>query len=52
MAEPDQVLISEFTYEKIRDQVNVKPIGMHQFKGKKNEVMIYEILNLKSEFVN
>ncbi|KAJ3382689.1 hypothetical protein HDU84_004111, partial [Entophlyctis sp. JEL0112] len=37
MAKSDQVLISEFTYEHIKDWVTVQPVGYRQFKGKKKE---------------
>ena len=47
MADRDQVVISESTYEKVKDKVVVKPIGMRQFKGKQQEVMVYEALHLK-----
>lgn len=47
LAEHDQVLMSEFTYEKVKDKVVVRPIGMRQFKGKLQEVMVYEALYLK-----
>jgi adenylate cyclase len=38
LSKRDQVLISEFTYEKVRDWVTVQPIGPKQFKGKNREV--------------
>ena len=38
LSKRDQVLISEFTYDKVRDWVTVEPIGPKQFKGKNREV--------------
>ncbi len=41
-AKDDQVLFSESTYQAVKGRVHADPIGYQQFKGKKNEVMIYE----------
>jgi class 3 adenylate cyclase len=46
MAERDQVLISEFTRDKVADRIETRPVGMRQFKGKQKEVMVYEALRL------
>ncbi|KAJ3206209.1 hypothetical protein HK099_000599 [Clydaea vesicula] len=42
-----QVLLSEFTYEYVKDRVNCRVIGKKQYKGKLNEVLVYEALSLK-----
>ncbi|KAI8800595.1 hypothetical protein BJ742DRAFT_840892 [Cladochytrium replicatum] len=47
MAARNQVLISEMTYEKVKNRVEAVPVGMRQFKGKAKEVMVYEALSLK-----
>ena len=47
MAEKNQVLISQFTYEKIKEKVDCTPVGVRQFKGKQKEVMVYEAFGLK-----
>ena len=46
MAEHDQVLISESTYQKVKHKVCAVPIGSRQFKGKQQEVVVYEALQL------
>ncbi|KAJ3115230.1 hypothetical protein HDU96_001014 [Phlyctochytrium bullatum] len=47
MSSRDQVLISEFTYEAVKDWVVAEPVGYRQFKGKTTEVMVYEALSIK-----
>lgn len=42
-AEPGQIIISESTYDKIKDRVDAKPIGSINVKGKSEEVFIYEV---------
>lgn len=49
MAQRQQVLISEFTYEKVKDRIKAVPIGYRQFKGKQKEVMVYEALGFLSD---
>ncbi|KAJ3062267.1 hypothetical protein HDU98_001831 [Podochytrium sp. JEL0797] len=49
MATQDQVLISEFTYERVREWVEVEAVGYRQFKGKKKEVMIYNVLSINNK---
>ncbi|KAI9342632.1 hypothetical protein BDR26DRAFT_859283 [Obelidium mucronatum] len=49
MATNDQVLISEFTYERVKPWVRVEPVGYRQFKGKKKEVMIYQVLSIEKK---
>ncbi|KAI8836756.1 hypothetical protein CcCBS67573_g05249 [Chytriomyces confervae] len=45
-AQSNQVLISEDTYLAVKDWVTVEPVGPRRFKGKKNEVMIYQVLSI------
>lgn len=46
MAGKDQVLISETTYQPIKGLLTVNPVGLRQFKGKKQEVMVYEAISI------
>ena len=46
MATDDQVLISESTYQAVKDRIRAEPVGYRQLKGKQNQVMIYEALAL------
>jgi adenylate cyclase len=46
MAKDDQVLISESTYNIISKRINAVPVGYRQFKGKQNEVMVYEAISI------
>ena len=48
MANVNQVLISEVTYEKVRDKIECQGVGIRQFKGKTKEVMVYEALTFKA----
>lgn len=45
MAEGNQVLISEFTYKHVADRVEAVQVGLRQFKGKQQEVMVYEVFS-------
>ncbi|KAJ3206787.1 hypothetical protein HDU67_007946 [Dinochytrium kinnereticum] len=47
MSSRDQVLISEFTYEAVKDWVVAEQVGYRQFKGKTTEVMVYEALSIR-----
>ena len=44
MAKPNQILIGEETYRHIRDKFKIKKVGPKKVKGKKAEVMVYEVL--------
>ncbi len=46
-AKGGQILISESTYELVKDQVNVTPLGGIKVKGKEDEVQIYQVEGLK-----
>ncbi|MEW6608094.1 MAG: adenylate/guanylate cyclase domain-containing protein [bacterium] len=41
------IIISEFTYQQVKDKVKVKELGKETVKGKQNAVKIYELLALK-----
>jgi len=45
-AKPGQILISHRTYERVRDLVEVRPLGRIRVKGKEEEVEVYEVLGL------
>jgi adenylate cyclase len=47
MAEENQVLISETTYEIIKNRCETRCVGAKVFKGKSKEVMVYEVVKLK-----
>ncbi|KAJ3315695.1 hypothetical protein HDV04_002109 [Boothiomyces sp. JEL0838] len=46
MASADKVLLSQATYDCIKDKVVCQPVGYSKFKGKDKEVMIYEAIEL------
>ena len=48
-AKRGQVLISEFVYEKVKDRVNVEPIGEIPLKGKSKSVFVYSLTGLKED---
>ncbi|MFH1561935.1 MAG: adenylate/guanylate cyclase domain-containing protein [Nitrospirota bacterium] len=41
------IIISEFTYEKVKDKVTVRELGSETVKGKQKPVKIYELLGMK-----
>lgn len=41
------IIISEFTYEKVKDKVEVRELGAETVKGKQKSVRIYELLGMK-----
>lgn len=43
----NHIMISEFTYEKVRDLLEVKPLEAIKVKGKEKPVMMYEVLGAK-----
>jgi class 3 adenylate cyclase len=43
LANHDQVLISDSTFQAVKDRVKIKPFGLTQLKGKLEQVMIYEV---------
>jgi hypothetical protein len=46
MSSKDSVLISEFTYNHVKDRIEAIPVGSRQFKGKQKEVMVYEVVSM------
>jgi adenylate cyclase len=45
-AKPGQILISQRTYERVRDLVETRPLGRIRVKGKEEEVEVHEVLGL------
>ena len=45
-ASPGQILISQWTYEKVEKLVNARSLGYFKVKGKEEEVEVYEVLGL------
>ena len=45
----NHIIISEFTYEKVKDIVRVNELGSVTVKGKQKPVVIYDLVGLKSE---
>lgn len=45
IAEPNQILIGEETYSKVKGKFNIKKVGLKKIKGKRAGVMVYEILD-------
>jgi len=46
-AEPEEVLISEQTWLKVKDRIHCEYVGLKQFKGKTTETAVYRALSLK-----
>jgi class 3 adenylate cyclase len=48
-AGPGELLISQKTYEQVKDYVEVEALGARKFKGKREPVQIYNVIGLKSD---
>ena len=46
-AKKGQVLISDALYERVKDRIEVSPIGEMALKGKAKNVYVYEVLSVK-----
>ena len=44
IAEPNQIVIGEETYRRVKGEFNIKKIGPRRVKGKSAEVLVYEVL--------
>ena len=44
IAKPNQILIGEETYQSVKDKFKIKKVGSRKVKGKKTEVIVYEVL--------
>ena len=45
IADPNQILIGENTYEIVKDNFNIKKIGQKKVKGKRQAINVYEVLD-------
>jgi adenylate cyclase len=43
----DQILISAEAYAQVSRQVNARPAGVIQLKGKRNPILVYEVIGLR-----
>jgi adenylate cyclase len=43
IAKPNQILIGEETYETVKDKFDIKKIGPKKVKGRRAEIMVYEV---------
>lgn len=44
IAKPNQILIGEETYRAVKDKFKIKKIGLKKVKGKRAEIMVYEVI--------
>jgi adenylate cyclase len=44
MASPNAILIGEETYRLVKDKFQIRVVGSKKVKGKKAEIMVYEVL--------
>jgi len=47
-ATKDQILISQEAYDKVKDQIEARPYGPMQVKGRSEPVEVYEVIGLKA----
>jgi adenylate cyclase len=47
-AAKDQILISQEAYDKVKEQIEVRPYGPMQVKGRSEAVEVYEVIGLKT----
>ena len=45
IAKPDQIVVTESVYEKVKDHFQTKMLGMVQLKGKSQPIALYEIVD-------
>ena len=48
-AENTNILISAFTYQKLKDEIEVQIIGPRTVKGKSESIVVYELLGFKEQ---
>ena len=44
-----RIIISEYTYLKIKDRIEVRYLGESKLKGKDNLIKVYEVINIKGQ---
>lgn len=52
LAQADQVVISESTYQRVADKIEARYLGVRQVKGKEQGVKIYEAVGLRGAMSN
>jgi adenylate cyclase len=45
LAQPNQILIGEETYQLVKGKFNVKRFGPQEVRGKRSEIVVYEVLD-------
>ncbi len=45
IAESNQILVGELTYQAVKDKFHIQEIGEKKVKGKKEAIMVYEVLD-------
>ena len=45
VTEPNQILIGEETYWRVKDKSQIKEVGPRMVKGKRAEIMVYEVVD-------
>ncbi len=48
-AKAEEILISEYVYEKLKDRIETEPVGEIPLKGKSTKIMVYRVLNIHKE---
>jgi class 3 adenylate cyclase len=43
IARPNQILIGEETFKAVKDKFDIKEVGARKVKGKRSEIMVYEV---------
>lgn len=44
IAQPNQILIGEETYLRVKDRFKIREVGRRKVKGRSSEIMVYEVL--------
>jgi len=44
IAEPNQILIGEETYKRVKDKIKTREVGLRKLKGKSQDLRVYEVL--------
>ena len=45
IAQPNQILIGEETYERVKGQFRIRDVGLRKVKGKAREIRVFEVLS-------
>jgi adenylate cyclase len=43
IAQPNQILIGEETYKRVKGKFNIRSVGLRKVKGKTVELRVYEV---------